>query len=132
MVAYMAQGGVWRFWGWLKILKEVALLLYYAWKHPLTPAYIKGALVALIAYVFSPIDIVPDFIPFFGMVDDVTLIPMAILYLTHMLPASVLTECQKESEQWRKRLPVVFGVMIFLIVAWITLVILGLGYVLSR
>jgi uncharacterized membrane protein YkvA (DUF1232 family) len=132
MVADMAQGGVWRFWGWLKVLKSDALILYYAWKHPLTPAYIKGALVALIAYVFSPVDIVPDFIPFFGMLDDVALIPTAILYLTHMLPAPVLIECQRGSEKWKKRLPVILGVMIFLVAAWITLVILGLGYVLSR
>jgi len=128
----MAAGGLLRFWGWFKTLKDDAILLFFAWKHPYTPAYIKGAIVALLAYVFSPVDIVPDYLPLIGIADDAMLIPAALFYLTHLLPEPVRAECQQESAKWRQRVPLLLGVLVFCFIAWIVLVIIGFSYLLSR
>lgn len=125
----MASKGLFRLWGWLKVIKDDAILLFYAWKHPHTPAYIKGMLLALLAYVFSPVDFIPDFLPVLGITDDAAIIPAAILYLTHLLPPSVRRDCQYRSGKWSKRIPWLLGVIVFCVLAWIVLAIFGLHYI---
>lgn len=127
----MAFSGVLRLWGLIKTVKDDALLLYYAWKHPGTPAFIKSMLVILVTYVFSPIDIIPDYLPFIGIVDDIAIIPAAVLFLTNLLPHSVRTECEMASAKWRKRLPWLFIAFIVFFIIWIGIAIAGLGQVIS-
>lgn len=120
----MAKGTqVFRFWAWLKLLQDNAVILYYAWRHPLTPRYVKGLLAALLVYLVSPIDLLPDYLPFLGIADDAALVTGAVLYLTHLLPGSVLDESKHQSEKWRRRLPYIFGMLVVAAVAWIVLVI---------
>lgn len=128
---YVALNGVLRLWGLLKTVKDDAMMLYYAWKHPGTPAVVKGMLVALVTYVISPIDVIPDYLPFIGIADDVMLIPAAVLFLTNMLPPSVRNECELESFKWRKRMPWLFGVFVIFIIMWLVIAIVGLGHVIS-
>lgn len=128
----MGIGGLWRVWGWLRILKDDALLLYYAWKHPHTPPQVKGLLIALLAYVFSPLDIMPDYLPLIGILDDVMLIPAGLLYLTHMLPVSVRAECREESAKWHRRTPWILGLLCVVAAAWILLLIFGLSYLIGQ
>lgn len=128
----MGAGGLWRIWGWLKVAKEDALLLYHAWGHPHTPPYVKGLLVALLAYVISPVDIVPDYLPFIGVADDIALIPAALISLTKLLPVSVRTECQRESAKWRRRLPWFFVFLLTIFIVWMTVIFVGVGYLLAR
>ncbi|MDD4600012.1 MAG: YkvA family protein [Negativicutes bacterium] len=127
----MAISGAFRVWGFFKTIKNDALLLYYAWKHPSTPPVIKGMLVALVAYVLSPVDFIPDYLPFIGIADDVAIIPAAVLFLTNMLPSSIRTECEKESRTWRKRIPWVFAVFILFILMWLGIAIVGLSQVIQ-
>ncbi|HWR44499.1 YkvA family protein [Sporomusa sp.] len=112
-----------RFWAWLKILRDNAVILYYAWRHPLTPRYVKGILTALFIYLISPIDILPDYLPLVGIADDAALVTGAMLYLTQLLPAPVLAESKRQSEKWGRRLPYIFGMIAVAAVAWIALVI---------
>lgn len=108
---------------WLKILRDNAIILYYAWRHPLTPDYLKGIMAALVIYLISPIDILPDYLPLLGIVDDAALVTGAMLYLTKLLPAPVMAESQRQSEKWGKRLPYIFAIIALAAVAWIVLVI---------
>lgn len=128
----MAIGRFWNLLGLLKVIKDDAIILYYAWRHPGTPFFVRAALVAVLAYVVSPIDIVPDYLPVIGIADDVALIPAAIISLTHMLPSNVLAECRRESERWKNRMPWIIGLFIFLIVAWFTIIVAGLGYLIAK
>lgn len=114
--------------GWLGILKDDALLLYYAWKHPYTPPYVKGLMLALLVYVFSPIDLLPDYLPIIGIFDDVALIPAGLLFLTNMLPPSVRAECQRQSGKWSRRLPWILALLLGAMAGWILLLFFGLGY----
>lgn len=122
------MGGLGRIWGWLRVLKEDAVLLYYAWKHPHTPPFVKGLMIALLVYVFSPIDLLPDYLPVIGILDDITLIPAGLLYLTHLLPPSVRMECQRQSGKWHRRMPWILASLLVAVAGWILLIIFGLRY----
>ncbi|SMC35297.1 YkvA family protein [Sporomusa malonica] len=120
----MVKGAqIFRFGAWLKLLRDNAVILYYAWRHPLTPQYVKGLLAALLVYLVSPIDLLPDYLPFLGIADDAALVTGAMMYLTHLLPSSVLDESKRQSEKWGRRLPYIFGMLAVAAVAWIVLVI---------
>ncbi|WP_094604022.1 hypothetical protein SPSIL_044500 [Sporomusa silvacetica DSM 10669] len=117
-------GRLYQFWALLKMVRENAMILFYAWRHPQTPYYLKGILTALVIYVLSPIDLLPDYLPLVGIADDVTLFTGAMLYLTNLLPAPVLTECRRQSEKWVRRMPYIFAVIAVAAVAWIVIVVM--------
>jgi uncharacterized membrane protein YkvA (DUF1232 family) len=68
------------------LVRGDARQLWWALRHPAAPAWLKlgAALIAL--YVFSPIDLLPDVLPFVGVVDDLVLVPLAIRWLLAKLP----------------------------------------------
>ncbi|SDE67173.1 YkvA family protein [Sporomusa acidovorans] len=118
----LKAGRLFRFWGWLKLLRDNALLLYYAWRHPQTPGYLKGLLAALLLYLFSPIDLVPDYLPVVGIADDAVLLTSAMLFLTNLLPAQVVAESRRQSEKWRRRMPYITGIIAIAVVAWLVVI----------
>jgi uncharacterized membrane protein YkvA (DUF1232 family) len=75
-------------------LKGEVIALYLAARHPDTPWYAKLVLVAIVAYALSPIDLIPDFIPVVGLLDEIVLLPLAIVLAVKMVPASVMSECR--------------------------------------
>ncbi|MDY6873669.1 MAG: YkvA family protein [Chloroflexota bacterium] len=79
-------------------LKRQTYLLYLAYRSPDTPWYAKlfGALV--VAYAFSPVDLMPDFIPILGYLDDLILVPVGIALGLKMIPEEVLVEAQIQAE----------------------------------
>lgn len=111
-----------RLWTLIKTLKTEMWMLYFAWKHPATPSFLKGLLVLLAVYVVSPIDLLPDYVPLLGVVDDLTIVPAGMLYVRQMLPPTVREECYREGEKWRKRLPLVLGLLILAAAAWLGVV----------
>ncbi len=68
--------------------------MYYAIRHPGTPWYARVFVILIVAYAISPIDLIPDFIPVFGYLDDLLLIPLGVLIAGKMIPAYVWTECR--------------------------------------
>jgi uncharacterized membrane protein YkvA (DUF1232 family) len=80
-------------------LKTEVAALVLAVRHPGTPWYAKVFLVAIIAYALSPIDLIPDFIPVLGLVDDIILLPFAIVLAVKMIPAGVMAECRSRASQ---------------------------------
>lgn len=68
--------------------------LYLAARHPETPWYVKLFVAGIVAYAFSPIDLIPDFVPVLGYLDDLILLPLGIALAIKMIPASVLVECR--------------------------------------
>ena len=73
--------------------------LWFAGKHPKTPWYAKALGLFVVAYALSPIDLIPDFIPVLGYVDDV-LLPGLIWLTLQLLPPDVLTECRGQADAW--------------------------------
>ena len=82
-----------------RLLKAETFALYLAARHPDTPWYAKLLVAGIVAYAFSPIDLIPDFVPVLGYVDDLILIPMGIALAIKMIPPSVLTECRARAQK---------------------------------
>ena len=102
---------------WAKRIKRDAITLWFAKSHPRTPWGAKALGVFVVAYALSPIDLIPDFIPVLGYLDDLILLPVLIWMAVRMLPADVLTECRQQAADWlaragRKPRSVVGGVVV--------------------
>lgn len=87
---------------WAKRIKRDGVTLWFAGKHPATPWYAKALGVFVVAYALSPIDLIPDFIPVLGYLDDVLLLPGLIWLAIRLLPPDVLAECRNHAEDWMK------------------------------
>jgi uncharacterized membrane protein YkvA (DUF1232 family) len=84
-------------------LKRETYTLYYACRDPRVPWYAKALAVCVVAYALSPIDLIPDFIPVLGYLDDLVLIPLGIALVLKLIPADVLADCRRRAEQTRTR-----------------------------
>ena len=113
-----------------RALKSDALALYFAARHPATPWYAKLAAFLIVAYTFSPVDLIPDFIPVLGYLDEVILIPFLIALTLKLVPDEVMLECRERAAGVMKK-PVnwVAGAVIVLI--WVGLAALT-GWWLTR
>lgn len=85
---------------WARRLKRDGVTLWFAGKHPRTPWHAKALGAFVVAYALSPIDLIPDFIPVLGYLDDVILLPALIWAAMRMLPPDVLAECRVRAEEW--------------------------------
>ena len=115
-----------------KKLKNEVYVLLLAYQHPDTPWYAKVFAVVVVAYAFSPIDLIPDFIPVLGYLDDLILIPLGIAAVIKMIPANVMEECRQQAEEEgpaQKKTNWISAAVIILI--WITLAVLLLRWVLG-
>lgn len=82
---------------WARILKQDALALYLAARHPRTPWLAKLIIAGVVAYALSPVDLIPDFIPVLGYLDDLILLPLGISLAIKMLPSELLHECRERA-----------------------------------
>lgn len=85
---------------WARRIKRDAMTLWFARTHPDTPWHAKALGAFVVAYALSPIDLIPDFIPILGYVDDVILLPVLIWLTVRLLPPHVLVESRQQAEQW--------------------------------
>ena len=75
-----------------KQLKNATYILYLASRDPRVPLYVKILLLMIIAYALSPVDIVPDFIPLLGYIDDLVILPLGIYFVFKLIPEEVKSE----------------------------------------
>ena len=87
---------------WAKGLQRDGVTLWFAGKNPRTPWYAKALGGFVVAYALSPIDLIPDFIPVLGYVDDVLLLPGLIWLTIRLLPPEVLEECRGQADEWMR------------------------------
>ena len=113
---------------WAKNLKRQLFILYFAYKDERVPWYVKLFTACIVAYAFSPIDLIPDFIPILGYLDDVIILPLGIMFALKMIPKDVISDCEvKANEMMKNGKPknwIVGSLIIFIwsvIVIWILL-----------
>lgn len=87
---------------WAKAIKRDGVTLWFAGRNPRTPWYAKALGLLVVAYALSPIDLIPDFIPVLGYVDDVLLLPVLIWLAIKLLPSGVLAECREQADEWMR------------------------------
>ena len=80
-------------------LKREVLALWYAYQNPHTPWYAKVFTAMVVAYAFSPIDLIPDFVPVLGYLDDLILIPAGVALALKMVPPEVMAESRLKADQ---------------------------------
>lgn len=80
-----------------KIKSELGAL-YLAYKRPDVPIYAKLVSILVVGYALSPIDLIPDFIPVFGYLDDLILVPLGIAFAIKLIPINIMNECRQQSE----------------------------------
>ena len=92
--------------------------LYFAARDPRTPWYVKTFAAGIAAYALSPIDLIPDFIPVLGILDDVVLLPLAIVVVLKLIPAEVMAESRVRAAEAAAR-PASRGVTVVIVLIWV-------------
>ncbi|HEY7834942.1 MAG TPA: DUF1232 domain-containing protein, partial [Ktedonobacterales bacterium] len=100
--------------------------LYLAGRDPRTPWYARAVAVCVAAYAFSPLDLIPDFIPVLGLLDDLVLLPLGIALAIRLIPPPVLADCRARAEQrLTERRPVNWFVVGLIVAVWVSVAALG-------
>jgi uncharacterized membrane protein YkvA (DUF1232 family) len=85
---------------WAATLRRDALVLWFASRDARTPWYAKCLAACIVAYALSPIDLIPDFIPVVGMLDEIILLPGAIWLVLKLMPRQVLLDSRARAQTW--------------------------------
>ena len=88
---------------WAKAVRRDALALWLAARDPRTPWYAKALAAIVAAYAFSPVDLIPDFIPVLGYLDDILLVPLGIVAVVALMPDGLMAELRIEAEKRSER-----------------------------
>lgn len=110
-------------------LKVETYAIYLACRDPRVPWYARLLAAGVVGYAFSPIDLIPDFIPVLGYLDDLILIPLGITLVLKMIPAAVLDECREKARE-RINKPTNWVAASIIIVIWLLLAGLGIAFTL--
>ncbi len=107
---------------WARAIKVDVVALWLAARDERTPWQAKVVAAAVAAYALSPIDLIPDFIPVLGYLDDLVIVPLGILLAVRLVPADLMAEFRREAAH-RAR-PASRGGAIAIVVVWVALAVL--------
>lgn len=111
---------------WARKLKKQTLVVYFAARDPRTPWLVRVLAFAIAAYALSPIDLIPDFIPVLGYMDDLIVVPLGLMLVLRLIPCEVLAASRVKAEETADR-PASRGIVIVIVGGWIlAAVVLGL------
>lgn len=118
--------------GWIRLaqagrLKVHLLALWKLFRHPATPWIVKVVAVAVVAYAVSPIDLIPDFIPVLGQLDDLILLPLGVALAVRLTPAPLWARCLQDAEAGLERLPRLMWGAIVVVLLWVAALAAGLS-----
>ncbi|MCQ2588119.1 MAG: DUF1232 domain-containing protein [Treponema sp.] len=108
-----------------KKLKTDIPAVFLALKHKNTPVFAKILAAITIAYALSPIDLIPDFIPIIGYLDDLILLPILAAWTIKLIPEEILEECRIKSQGlWENGKPKKWYYAIPIIIFWVIIILL--------
>lgn len=87
---------------WARYIKRDVVALWLAARDPRVPWYAKAVAAAVAAYALSPIDLIPDFVPVFGYLDDLLIVPLGILLAVKLIPEPIMLELRLKAIEQRK------------------------------
>ena len=107
-------------------LKRDTYALYMAYRDPRVPWHARLFAACVVGYAFSPIDLIPDFVPIVGYLDDLVLVPLGVVLALRMIPPAVWAECRAKSEQaLRDGKPVSWVAAVVIVLVWLALASVG-------
>jgi len=95
------------------------LALWKLFKHPETPREVRWLAAGVLAYAVSPIDLIPDFIPVIGMLDDVILVPLGLALVVRLAPADIWQQCLRDAESGGDALPRLIWGAVGIVLFWL-------------
>ncbi|WP_341738938.1 YkvA family protein [Microcoleus sp. CAWBG640] len=117
-------------------LKKETYAIYLASIDPRVPWYARILAGVTVAYAFSPIDLIPDFIPILGYLDDLIIVPLGIWLVIKMIPPEVLAECREQAAaQINREKPINLAAAVVIVAIWIgfgILAAIGLKQIFKR
>jgi uncharacterized membrane protein YkvA (DUF1232 family) len=126
--------------GWMAAWKQKAhelkvqtLALYFACRDPRVPWYAKALAALVTAYALSPIDLIPDFIPILGYLDDLVLVPLGIYLAMRLIPAEVMADCQARAAlRVQAGMPQAKFMAVVIVMIWVALLLAALFWAAGR
>jgi uncharacterized membrane protein YkvA (DUF1232 family) len=106
----------------IRHLKTEIYTLYLAYRDPRVKWYVKAFILLIIAYALSPVDIIPDFIPVLGYIDDLLILPLGIYLAIKMIPEEVKVECRLKARADLNNLRLRWIGLALVIAAWLIIV----------
>jgi len=101
-------------------LRQEVYALYLAYRDPRTPWYARAFAACVVAYVFSPLDLVPDPIPILGYLDDLVLLPLGVRLALALIPSQVMNESRKKAQDLlRSGQPVSWAGVVLVLAIWL-------------
>lgn len=107
---------------WAKQIKRDVYAVWFAARDPETPFLAKLVALLVVAYAISPIDLIPDFIPVLGYLDDLILVPLGILLVLRLVPTEVMQRCRLQADAISQKPSSYIAALVFIIL-W-----LGVAY----
>ena len=109
---------------WARALKRDAHAVWRAARDPRTPWWARALAIAVAAYAFSPIDLIPDFIPVLGLLDDLLIVPAGLWLAVRLIPADVLAEHRAAADAAVQR-PVSRAGAVLIVCLWLATALAG-------
>lgn len=103
---------------WARQMKREVIALYLSARDSRTPWYAKVLAAAVTAYALSPIDLIPDFIPVLGLLDDLLIVPAGLWVAVRLIPPEVLQDCRQRAEHLATR-PVSRRAAVIVVLIWL-------------
>lgn len=108
-----------------RALKRETYALYLAYRDPRTPWPARIVAACVVAYAFSPIDLIPDFVPILGYLDDLMLVPLGIALALRLIPVEVMAECREQAQHAAQR-PTNWLAASIIVLIWLGVAALGI------
>ena len=103
---------------WARSIKRDVVAVYIAAKDSRTPLPVKILAAAVAAYALSPIDLIPDFIPILGYLDDLIIVPLGLILVIRLLPPDVLISAREQASEYLSR-PKNYWAAAFIVIIWL-------------
>lgn len=107
---------------WARRIKRDAMTLWFAYRNPATPLFVKLLCVFVVGYALSPVNLIPDFIPVLGYLDDALLLPGLIWLAIRLLPAGIVQESRLRADAWmaeRRAKPKSYTGAAVIVIVWL-------------
>lgn len=106
-----------------RALKKEVRSLYLAYKRPDVPWFAKLTAILVVGYALSPIDLIPDFIPVLGCLDDLIIIPLGISLAVRLIPENIMEECRVQAEEiFKNGKPKNWVAGVIIILIWLAII----------